>query len=81
MIDRLLTLEEVADVLGVHSKTVRTTLVRKRGLPSLRVGNRLRFRREDLDRWIETERARERSEIEADRKVVSFIKWKSGGAR
>ena len=49
--EKLLTLEEVAEVLGVSERFVRNKTSRK-AVPRLsfvRVGNRLRFRRSDVE--------------------------------
>lgn len=50
--DDLLTSKEVAPLLGVsHHKTVETW-VRKRGLPCVKLGRNLRFRRGDVLAWL-----------------------------
>lgn len=54
MAERLLTLAEVAEYLGVPEKTI--YVWRSAGRPAprgIRVGRHVRFKREDLDRWIE----------------------------
>jgi excisionase family DNA binding protein len=50
--DEILTLKEVAELLKVAEKTV-YTMAQERELPSFKVRGQWRFRREDLDRWIE----------------------------
>lgn len=47
-----LTLAEVAEVLRLNPRTVRD-LVRRRELPGRLVGNRWRFRREDVDAFFD----------------------------
>ena len=47
----LLTLPEVAALLRVHEKTV-CGWVRKRELPCIRLGGRLRFDQRDVLRWL-----------------------------
>ena len=47
----LLTLREVAALLRVHEKTV-CGWVRRRDLPCIRLGGRLRFDQRDVLRWI-----------------------------
>ncbi len=47
----LMTMREVADYLQVSPCTVRR-LVEKQGLPAVRAGRQLRFRREDVDGWL-----------------------------
>jgi excisionase family DNA binding protein len=49
---KLLRVEEVAELLGVHRCTV-FELLRKRELPVLRIGRAVRIPRRALDLWIE----------------------------
>ena len=49
--ERLLTAREVAEFLGVHEKTV-YGWINQDGLPCFRLGNRLRFRANDVLRWV-----------------------------
>lgn len=48
---QLLTIEQVAEFLGVSPKTVRRLM--RRGLPSVRFGRLVRFEQRDLLRWVE----------------------------
>ena len=51
--DEFLTISDVADMLKISERTVRR--LQGRGeLPSYRVGSQLRFRRADVERWIES---------------------------
>jgi excisionase family DNA binding protein len=50
--DEILTLKEVAELLKVAEKTV-YTMAQERELPSFKVRGQWRFRREDINRWIE----------------------------
>jgi excisionase family DNA binding protein len=51
--DRLLTVEDLARRLQVSAAWVRDHTTRKRPrLPVVRVGKLLRFRREEIDKWI-----------------------------
>lgn len=50
--DEILTLKEVAHLLKVADKTVYTMAQRKE-LPAFKVRGQWRFRREDIDRWID----------------------------
>jgi excisionase family DNA binding protein len=50
--DRLLRPEEAADLLGVSPRLV-SDMARRGDLPHVRVGRFPRFRRQDLDEWIE----------------------------
>lgn len=48
---QLLTIDQVAEFLGVSPKTVRRLM--RRGLPSVRFGRLVRFEQRDLLRWVE----------------------------
>lgn len=52
MPDEILTLPDVARLLRVAEKTV-YTLAQNGGLPAFKVGGQWRFKRLDIDRWIE----------------------------
>jgi excisionase family DNA binding protein len=52
MRDEILTLPEVAQLLKVADKTI-YTMAQKRELPAFKVRGQWRFRRDDLDAWIE----------------------------
>ncbi len=55
--DRLMTLREVAEYLQVKERTI-YNWVQQGKIPSFKIGNGWRFKREDIDIWIE-ERKRE----------------------
>jgi excisionase family DNA binding protein len=50
----VMTLEEVATYLKVHSSTV-YRLVKRKQLPAIRIGSKFRFRTADIDEWITKE--------------------------
>jgi excisionase family DNA binding protein len=52
MPDEILTLPDVARLLRVAEKTV-YTMAQRGGLPAFKVGGQWRFKRVDLDHWIE----------------------------
>lgn len=55
----LLTADEAAALLGVSRKVLRE-LAERDGLPYIKVGRFMRFRRESLERWVrEREEARQ----------------------
>ena len=56
MPDEILTLPEVALLLKVAEKTV-YTMAQKAQLPAFKVGGQWRFKRVDIDRWIEQQKA------------------------
>jgi excisionase family DNA binding protein len=61
MSDEILTLPEVAQLLKVAEKTV-YTMAQKGGLPAFKVGGQWRFRRTDLDAWIDAKTRRSAGE-------------------
>jgi excisionase family DNA binding protein len=52
-VDRLLTVEDLADYLDVPVATIYAWRYRRRGPPGFRVGRHLRFRWGDVEDWIE----------------------------
>ena len=63
MTDEILTLPEVAQLLKVAEKTV-YTMAQKGELPAFKVGGQWRFRRVDLDAWIDAKTRRAAGEEE-----------------
>ena len=59
MPDEILTLPEVALLLKVAEKTV-YTMAQKGQLSAFKVGSQWRFKRADLDQWIEDQKAASR---------------------
>jgi excisionase family DNA binding protein len=55
MTERLLTAAEVADLVGVSPDTV-IDWHEARKIPSFKVGRAVRFRRDEIDAWLETKR-------------------------
>ena len=55
MPDEILTISEVASLLKVAEKTV-YTMAQKAQLPAFKVRGQWRFKRSDLDAWIETQK-------------------------
>lgn len=51
-LDRLLTVEELADYLGVPIATLYQWRHRREGPPGFRVGRYIRYRRNDVEQWI-----------------------------
>jgi len=56
MPDEILTLIEVARLLKVAEKTV-YTMAQQGDLPAFKVRGQWRFKRKDLDQWIEQQKA------------------------
>jgi len=63
MSDEILTLPEVAILLKVAEKTV-YTMVQRAEIPGFKVRGQWRFKRVDLDGWIEQQKASSRNEGE-----------------
>lgn len=55
MPDEILTIPEVASLLKVAEKTV-YTMAQRAQLPAFKVRGQWRFRRVDLDAWIDTQK-------------------------
>ena len=55
MPDEILTLPEVAQLLKVAEKTV-YTMAQKGELPAFKVRGQWRFKRDDIDTWIEQQK-------------------------
>jgi len=56
MPDSILTLPEVAELLKVAEKTV-YTMAQRGQLPAFKVRGQWRFKRSDLEQWIEDQKA------------------------
>jgi excisionase family DNA binding protein len=61
MPDEILTLNEVAQLLKVADKTV-YTMAQKAEIPAFKVRGQWRFKRADIDRWIEEQKAASRDD-------------------
>lgn len=53
--DELLTLEELADYLKISKYTL-YKMVEKGKLPALKIANQWRFKKEDINKWVEKQR-------------------------
>jgi excisionase family DNA binding protein len=61
MTDDILTLREVAEYLKLSDKSV-YRLVQEKKIPAFKAGGTWRFRRADIDRWIEDQVAADSGE-------------------
>ncbi len=61
MPDEILTLAEVAQLLKVADKTV-YTMAQRGEVPAFKVRGQWRFKRDDLNEWIEQKKANSRDE-------------------
>ena len=57
MTDEVLTMKEVAALLKIGEKTA-YTMAQRGELPGFKVGGQWRFRRADLDAWMDGQRSR-----------------------
>ena len=55
-IDRLLTRDEAAKILGIAPMTMRCWVTRRYGPPIIKVGHLARYRVGDLRQWIEEQK-------------------------
>lgn len=53
--DRLLTLQEVAEVLSIPIGTIYQWRTKGEGPPGIRVGRHVRVRQGDLEHWLEAQ--------------------------
>lgn len=53
---KLLTLDQLAEMLVVSPKTIHAWRAKRLGPPALKVGRHLRFRHEDVERWLDGQR-------------------------
>jgi excisionase family DNA binding protein len=56
MPESLLSIQEVADYLGVPHRTLYAWRHRGKGPPAIRVGGHLRYKPEDVEAWLEHQR-------------------------
>ena len=54
MANDLLTTEEVCEYLGVARRTLDRWNARRIGPPQVRMGGLIRYRRQSLDKWLES---------------------------
>jgi excisionase family DNA binding protein len=59
----ILTLEDVAEYLRLSKNTV-YNLSRNGKIPAIRVGNQWRFRMEDIDKWLESQKVAKQGKTE-----------------
>ena len=65
--DEVLTLKEVATLLKIAERTA-YMMVQRGGLPGFKVGGQWRFKRADIDGWMEAQKRPDRSEREEGKK-------------
>lgn len=70
MDDSFLTTEEVLEYLQVNLRTI-YRLIKAGKIPAVRVGRQWRFRRRDIDAWLETQRPRSGRSIAAPRNAAA----------
>lgn len=58
--DRLMTLAELAEMLGIPVNTLYGWRCRGEGPPGYRIGRHIRYRRQAVEEWLETQTDHER---------------------
>lgn len=73
-IERMMTVDEVADYLRVTKKTIYRLLVRGK-IPATKVGNQWRFSRKAIDRWLQKSSVESRANVLVvdDEEVVRLL--------
>lgn len=66
--DDILTIKQLSEYLMVSEKTI-YRLLEKNSLPAIRVGGQWRFRKKDIDSWIDSQV--KKVEIEGDRRMLA----------
>lgn len=67
--DHFLTTEEVLDYLNVNLRTI-YRLIKAGKIPAVRVGRQWRFRKHDIDGWLNSNRSNTRGEMERPRVLI-----------
>ena len=70
MDESFLTTEEVLEYLQVNLRTV-YRLIKAGRIPAVRVGRQWRFRKRDIDAWLESQRARSRTSVASPQRPAS----------
>ena len=65
--DEVLTLKEVASLLKIAERTA-YMMVQRGDLPGFKVGGQWRFKRADIDTWMEAQKLAERPGTEGEKK-------------
>ena len=55
--NQLLSVGQLAELLGVPARTIYTWRYRRTAPPGIRLGKHLRFRRSDVEAWIDEHRS------------------------
>src|SRR5216110_3327714 len=80
MDETFLTTEEVLEYLQVNLRTV-YRLIKAGKIPAVRVGRQWRFRKRDIDAWLDSQRPRSGSRAAASAPAASTAHPASGAAR
>jgi excisionase family DNA binding protein len=57
--ERLYTIEQIAEKLQI-SETTLYKLARSGRIPAIKIGNQWRFKMEDIDKWLESQKVTQR---------------------
>jgi excisionase family DNA binding protein len=64
MQERLKTAQEIAEYLQIPLSGIYDMTHRKKGIPFLKIGTRLRFRQSDVEEWLQSQTVSGKSEID-----------------
>ncbi len=62
-LDRLLTVEDLADYLDVPVATIYAWRYRRQGPPGFRIGKHLRYRQRDIEGWLNDQLAKSNQSV------------------
>ncbi len=69
---RWLSVDEVAEYLGIKRFTV-YKWVQRLGLPARKIGRLLKFRKSEIDEWVETQDARKRTKAHTTERLLQLL--------
>ena len=71
MVDKLLTLKDVAKYLQLSETTI-YKMARVGEIPAIKIANQWRFKKEDIDKWFEKTEKRKNIKINEFKKIFSY---------
>lgn len=71
MVDKLLTLKDVAKYLQLSETTI-YKMARVGEIPAIKIANQWRFKKEDIDKWLEKTEKRKNIKINEFKKIFSY---------
>ncbi|HZX10397.1 MAG TPA: helix-turn-helix domain-containing protein [Acidobacteriota bacterium] len=76
MDERWLSVDEVAEYLGIKRFTV-YKWVKRSGLPARKIGRLLKFKKSEIDTWVETQDAKSRKKDLTSERVIHLLEQKA----